>query len=124
MWLEFFSASALTHQEKLYPVSEHPRPPFLKFLNCHTGFITLSATIKVSVQNHTKLLSPEVFENEKNTHQSKRSRSDRMNSQTPQVLLSNRLQIELPPKQPNLFYNREAFSTAIKLWYLFHSSEK
>lgn len=98
MWLEFFSASALTHQEKLYPVSEHPRPPFLKFLNCHTGFITLSATIKVSVQNHTKLLSPEVFENEKNTHLSKRSRSDKMNSQTPQVLLSNRLQIELSPQ--------------------------
>lgn len=68
---------------KAYPVSGHPRPPFLKFLNCHTGFITLSATIKVSVQNHTKWLSPEVFENEKNTHPSKRSRSDKMNSQTP-----------------------------------------
>lgn len=45
------------------------------------GFISLSATMKVSIHNHTKLMFPEVFKNEKNAHQSK-SRSDRMNSQS------------------------------------------
>lgn len=46
------------------------------------GFISLFATIKVSIQNHTKFMFPEVSENEKNTHQSK-NRSDKMNSQSP-----------------------------------------
>ena len=99
--------------------------------NTHFSVSTLShmlhysATAKVSVQSHTKLLSLEVLKKEKNTYQSKTSGSDKTNSQTPRgFCFPKGFEWNYPRKPPQQLCNLKTFLTAMKLQRRLCPSEK